>query len=926
MLQSVLLTVHPDLDIVPTGSYCIQIGLTYPPVPSFTVGHSTISAYPHGYSFAHSPVVDWHNKSAFLYRPTGHFLACLPISRLLWLRDIYLTTRSSHPNTFLLHSSGDFLLDLASLLHRYPLPKDTAKPLYPNEHWSPPTCFCPSQSTSYPITHHRFATPLTVPITSPLTYFSFHPADSLFGAKHNPFSEPWHGTSFILPPFKPKLLDRVTCHALASVSSSSTPTTIIMLLPHSPGSLYMSRIRSTSPTVSTHTYPLPPNTFSFPPPSHHSHRSKTHPSPPLFLIHLSNNRGDVQLQQYLRSTPPPPPLSPPPQVLPNPFSDPLLQATLLYPPLSPLRWVTQRAYYTDGSYKPHPHRSGAAFYPTHQATAPHDHTYTVYPAGLHETNTITRAELCGAASALEYDATFPILSPLPLTLFLDSLVSLYLIQSALHAPHTLTEKKHAPLQLHIATLLLSRASLGYTTHLQKVTSHTACIGNDRADVGAATALLNPSTCTYNMSHINNQHFASLPAWPCFPPPIPPTTVPHPPWFAADLTTSLNAHIDKHHPNITAGGPPDPLAQTYPRLHSLQSLTLPIYNNLMWTTSSCTWSHIKTILQIRSKTLYTASSHTSRPYTTAYGSSFANTCPICPHYSSSPAPRDTIGHWLGSCTHPHLKSSYIARHNRAVCLIQSTLTRFSPSSWYTVMDASSSTKLPPGVASTRLPAWLLPHVPHNVLKLLRPDILIVQGLDVTSFHTLSPLLDHLDPPTLASLKSSCTLHLVELTFTSDDSYNQTLLTKKSQHFFLASLLLDAGWSLATTVPPPSLPQHLQTHTPPPIPLVPTCMPSPPLPPTAPATSPTTLASRVHILILTHSCTLSRSIQALLSAFSIPSAASHSLLSSLSIHTVRSAHAIVTARRHIERNTTAFLHPSRPHTFPPTPAVLRTHDPP
>ena len=415
-----------------------------------------------------------------------------------------------------------------------------------------------------------------------------------------------------------------------------------------------------------------------------------------------------------------------------------------------------------------------------------------------------------------------------------------------------------------------------------------------------------------------------------PPPIPYTsTPPHPPWFAADLTTSLHTHIDKHHPDITAGGPPNPLALTYPRLRSLQSLTLPLHNNLMWSSSSCTWPKIKTILQIRSNTLYTASSHTSRPYTTAFGSSFANTCPLCPHYSSSPAPRDTIGHWLGGCTHPHLKSSYIHRHNRAVRLIQSTLSRFSPSSWYTIMDACPSATLPHGVSGTRLPAWLLPHVTPDVLLRLRPDMLIIKGLDLSTFDSLSPLLSALDPSTLASLKSTCTIHLVELAYTSDDSYNHTLLKKKSQHFFLASLLLAAGWTLASTVSPPPLPPHLQAQTPPPIPLIQPCTGSPPPPPpTTVQPSPITLASHVHILILTHSCTLSRSIQALLTAFSIPHDASHSLLSSLSIHTVRSTHAIVTARRHIERTTNTFFHPPsrRSPTFPPAPAIPRTHDPP
>ena len=129
----------------------------------------------------------------------------------------------------------------------------------------------------------------------------------------------------------------------------------------------------------------------------------------------------------------------------------------------------------------------------------------------YQTNTtINRAELCGAVSALDFDTTDP-LHPLPLTLFLDSLVALYIIQAALHAPHCLTEMKHAPLQLYIASLILARARLGYSTHLQKVPSHSGTTGNDRADCGDNQALLSPDTCDFTMDHIDNQHLASLPA-------------------------------------------------------------------------------------------------------------------------------------------------------------------------------------------------------------------------------------------------------------------------------------------------------------------------------------------------------------------------------------------------------------------------------
>ena len=122
-----------------------------------------------------------------------------------------------------------------------------------------------------------------------------------------------------------------------------------------------------------------------------------------------------------------------------------------------------------------------------------DTVHTVNPAGHRETNTITRAELCGIAAAFDHEAS--------LTIFTDSLASLFLLQSALHSPDSLTEKKRAPLQLYIRELLLARAALGFHTHMQKVPSHCGVIGNDLADIGAALALRNPAACQHSMSHV-----------------------------------------------------------------------------------------------------------------------------------------------------------------------------------------------------------------------------------------------------------------------------------------------------------------------------------------------------------------------------------------------------------------------------------------
>ena len=119
------------------------------------------------------------------------------------------------------------------------------------------------------------------------------------------------------------------------------------------------------------------------------------------------------------------------------------------------------------------------------------------------------------------------------------------------------------------------------------------------------------------------------------------------------------------------------------------------------------------------------------------------------------------HWLGSCSQPHLTSAYISRHNRALCLLQHTLSTSSPTAWYTIMDATSSSRLPPSVSATRIPSWLLPSVPPATLSKLRPDILILKGLSITTYFTLSSLLLAHDTYTLSTLKSSCTVHIIEL---------------------------------------------------------------------------------------------------------------------------------------------------------------------
>ena len=196
----------------------------------------------------------------------------------------------------------------------------------------------------------------------------------------------------------------------------------------------------------------------------------------------------------------------------------------------PLRWSRIRAYYSDGSAATVGQQTltGGSFYQTHQ---PHDtplRIHTVNPGGKRETNTITRAELAAITATLMHASQQATIPP-HLTIFTDSLACIHLINRALREPHTLLECKHAPMLFFLRGLLMTRSRTGYSTHLQKVISHSGIIGNELADIGALRARHSPDSTDFNLSDIDNQYLASLPAWPCFSSPT----------LSADLSRPVN---------------------------------------------------------------------------------------------------------------------------------------------------------------------------------------------------------------------------------------------------------------------------------------------------------------------------------------------------------------------------------------------------
>ena len=347
-----------------------------------------------------------------------------------------------------------------------------------------------------------------------------------------------------------------------------------------------------------------------------------------------------------------------------------------------------------------------------------------------------------------------------------------------------------------------------------------------------------------------------------------------------------------------------------------SISLPLYNNQYW--KSHLWPVIKKILQIRAGTFWTAGrAHTTKkPYRIATGVHPTPFCPLCSHLSPALPPYDSSGHILGACKHPSISNCIVSRHNKAVCILQRSVALGSLSKYYTIMDATKRTALPFGVADTRLPSWMLPTLSDDVRTRLRPDLLIVEGLPLSS-SLLHPPTNLLDPSILTSLQQSCTIHLVELGYTSDISLCDSLTRKRAQHNLLVHYLTSAGWKLATSPPSPQ----------------PTLMPTRldhlhdahlhvvALPPQLPAPLPD-LSHFVHIILISTSGVIYKPTDQILSLLGISRHDADTCLKSIHKSAVSFANTITCLRRKLERT---------PHTFSHCHTVVATlplppHDPP
>ena len=118
----------------------------------------------------------------------------------------------------------------------------------------------------------------------------------------------------------------------------------------------------------------------------------------------------------------------------------------------------------------------------------------------------------------------------------------------------------------------------------------------------------------------------------------------------------------------------------------------------------------------------------------------------------------------------------------------------------VMDAGAESDQPAYACGTRLPPWLLPGVAVDVLCKLRPDIMLIEGLQsamLPPYHTKEGraallALSH------AEARGNCIgnpiVHIVEVGYTADRLHPEKFAEKTDQHKVLAEHLRAAGWTV------------------------------------------------------------------------------------------------------------------------------------
>ena len=767
---------NPDQDIVPTRTYTLQRGLT---------------------KIKDGEVTTTNKHLVYAYTPTGSCVGTMveEITQALLCQF-----------TQLMNPLEAFPMEVVKLLLRQAVKHD---PKQPTGQWK-----CPDRLMSglqalgeY---SERFASPLD---RSPHSgsFWSAHPDDVAFGANLDAYSTPWVGLSHAYPGDSPEQSSKAIRWAIASAEAyPQHATCTVIVLPFNGGEAQMKHLthQSVTPIAYCQANPEPDHAFV---PIQEWQRgaahalTKNHRPHARIVIAITNKagketylteaklsmlqdrwNGGQSLPNRVTRACSASPLDSPPVVTPPYALTRLIQSG--NPPIIPTRCSTAStahrpavAYstsplcspaegvtYTDGScikLKDGTQSIGAAVY--FKGT-----TYTVNPNGKGPTNTNNRAELCGLLAALSGELGEMRPYKGPLHIYTDSLCSLYWIRRILDSPWTLAESKQYQLLTEIGELLLTRAQAGQATHFYKVRAHTGQEGNEHADEGAKLAAIRPDAERDYQVSCGNDPYAQKTWVKIQPPPKDRerSNKTPAPYFAGNLTKALKTFLNKK-----CSGGSFHTAGIYAEAwnKALPSLTHASVAGF-WSDSAIPWATKMLCFKARWGQMWT------NKMAHRYGLTPTSTCSQCHE-------EDGVGHALGGCHAPEPAAMRIERHNQAVRTLRSAISKGAKGGYYMLMDAGSAKDLPTGVSGTRLKQWMLPSLPGSELSKLRPDILLIGGLDPDASDDQAASDAKQSPATLR-------FYVIEVGFGGDTDLDAKASEKQEQHKRLVQLLREQGYQV------------------------------------------------------------------------------------------------------------------------------------
>ena len=362
--------------------------------------------------------------------------------------------------------------------------------------------------------------------------------------------------------------------------------------------------------------------------------------------------------------------------------------------------------------------------------------------------TVVRGEMAAIHAAL-HSRLIP--RHVPLHILTDSLTSLQIIAGYLGRPFEFRDHKHRWLAASIAHCILARP--GHVT-LGKVRAHAGISGNVAVDALAKQAHEMPNAPLFTFA----DPIARGPAWIQYRFGESNSDVQN--LHDHTLTLAKAAAVQQLHSRADRNK-----SQTYLRFAAVrQGMAIHDHaSNAFWEASCIIPFMIALALKIRTYTFPTR----SRLAQWYPNRGLPTTCPACEQVE------DTLGHRLGACTVRSIANQRCARHGHAVNAIAQEVKTGQLGNCIMYVDAECH--------QPRYKSFHPAILPID-LQTSRPDIVVVQGLqgDPASLRGGR----HRDP--------RYTVHLVEVTFTSDTRVHDRVESKAAQHAQLCRDFRAYGW--------------------------------------------------------------------------------------------------------------------------------------